>query len=184
MKLKLLPTNLGLSFLALTSSITSSYAQENSNVTPYTFSCEARTNAITGEKNPTTVARTPEKKYPVQFIVWKSRYFQGSGWTRQKRCEKVSRRIQEALDSGRKYIVSGQVGPYPIICAVDSVNKPCDKNYQLFQLEIGSNVEITLQRIMDIQAGATSAPIFQSSGDKKYFNIYKILKNAPVLQEE
>lgn len=184
MKLKLVTATLGLSLLVLSSTIISAYAQEDNNVTSYTFSCEERTNAITGEKNPTTVARTPEKKYPVQFIVWKSGYFQGSGWTRQKRCEKVSRRIQEAVDSGREYIVPGQSGPYPIICAVASPDKPCDKNYQLFQLEIGSNVETTLQRIMDIRAGVTSAPLFQTSGDKKYFNIYNILKNAQILQDQ
>ncbi|PNK02802.1 hypothetical protein CEP10_16300 [Cylindrospermopsis raciborskii S07] len=181
MQLKQCFTTLGLTIFTITSAATASLSQESTDFKSYqiTFSCQTATDVITGEKHPTTVAFIPNKKANVKFIFWKSDYFTGSGWTRQKRCEIVSGKFQTALDSGRYYLVSSKNGLYPTICAVESTDRVCDKNSQLFQLEIGSNPELILQRIVNIQNGVSSSPIFQSSGGTKYYNIYELLEAAP-----
>ncbi|MDB9455932.1 COP23 domain-containing protein [Dolichospermum circinale] len=180
MKLRSICTALGLTAFTLCVSVLPAFSQDEVNnfSDQVTFSCETKMDLVNNEKNPTTVAWISGKTTPIQLIVWKSKYFQESGWTRQKRCEIVSKKFQTALDSGRYYLVAGEIGSYPIVCAVNSLNQTCDKNYQLFQLQIGSKAEEILERLISIQDGVNSSPIWQSSGDRKYLNIYDYLKKA------
>ncbi|MHC5833119.1 MAG: COP23 domain-containing protein, partial [Nostoc sp.] len=82
-----------------------------------TFFCRQIFDKASGENIPATVAWVPERQGNIRFIGWKSEYFNKSGWTPEKRCEKVTTKFQESYDQGRlNYLTYGIFNGSPIIC--------------------------------------------------------------------
>ncbi len=101
-------------------STTASFAQP-SYAQSTTFYC-GRSRGI-----PVTYARTRNGKR-VPMIRWISNRFRRP-WTRERRCELVSRRFQRNLDNGRlRYIVTGRLRGYPVLCAARRKNAPCTRS--------------------------------------------------------
>lgn len=160
---------------------TSSESQPNK----VTFFCREKFDTASGEKIPVTVAWVPQRKGHVYVIGWKSEYFSKGGWTPQERCQKVTKKFQEAYDQDRlNYLSSGNIQGYPIICGLGNQGESCNGNNQLFTVKSGSNPEQVLQRLSDSLEGKTSEPILQSSGGQMYIDVRKILKEAPLINSQ
>lgn len=172
------------SIAALSFSLSPSFSQETSapnQPDKLTFLCRSIFDKASGEQVPATIAWIPERRGNVRFIAWKSEYFEKSGWTTQKRCEEVTKKFQAAYEQGRlEYLTTGQNNGYPIICTVN-IHGNCNGSNQLFTLKDGSNSELVLQQLTNIATGRSSEPLWQSSGEKTYFDVQKFLNNAPLL---
>lgn len=84
------------------------------------FVCEAGKNGI-----PTTYALTPIGKKPV--IRWVSKYFEGSGYTPQRRCEEVTQKMQTAENNGvLNFITVGRENNQDVICFSTVKGGKCD----------------------------------------------------------
>ena len=157
---------------------TSSESQPNK----LTFFCREKFDTASGEKIPVTVAWIPERKGHVYVIGWKSEYFNKGGWTPQERCQKVTKKFQEAYEQEHlNYLSSGKNLGYPIICGLANQGESCNGNNQLFTVKSGSNPEQVLQRLSDSLEGNASEPILQSSGEQIYIDVQKLLKKAPLI---
>jgi hypothetical protein len=147
MKLKNLTPILGFS-LTLTSTLL--LASPVRSQKPVTFSCSQL------EGIPTTVAHTSQHG-DVPIIKWVSDYFAKSGFDNQTRCNKVSEKFQTYHNQGTlKYFTTGKVNAQPVVCAVASQDTACNENTMLFTLQPTSNMNKTLQQLIDVRTGASS----------------------------
>lgn len=152
-----------------------------------TFFCRQIFDKASGENIPATVAWVPERQGNIRFIGWKSEYFNKSGWTPEKRCEKVTTKFQESYDQGRlNYLTYGIVHDSPIICGLANQGETCNSSNQLFSIKSDSDPELILQRLTDIFKGTASVspngpPILQSSGEQVYIAVQEFFKKTPLL---
>jgi hypothetical protein len=117
---------------------------------PTTFTCG------TNEGSPATIVKTAQHG-DVTIITWDSGFFQNSGFDNQTRCDMVSQKFQSLYDQGNlKYFTAGSANKQPIICAVPSMDSPCNSDSQLFTLKPDSNAEETLQKLFGVRRGASS----------------------------
>jgi hypothetical protein len=97
--------------------IDSSYSQEELGGS---FYCG---NSVDG--TPTTIFK-PSHGTDFPIIKWTSTYFSGSGFIPERRCQIVSKRLQQAFQTGNlKYFISTNVNGYPVICASKQMNGNC-----------------------------------------------------------
>ncbi|GAB4530751.1 MAG: hypothetical protein Tsb0014_13680 [Pleurocapsa sp.] len=147
MKVKNLTAILGFSLTLTSTLLLASPARSQKSVT---FSCSQF------EGTPTTVAHTSQHG-DVPIIKWVSGYFAGSGFDNQTRCNKVSEKFQTYHNQGTlKYFTTGKVNGQPVICAVASKDMACNGDTMLFTLKQTSNMNKTLQQLIDVRTGASS----------------------------
>lgn len=111
-----------------------------------------------------TKVRTSRGNKPIVIYEhWASR----SGWTAKRRCEKVSYRFQRFYEHGfLRYMRTGRIGKYPVICVTRQKNIPCRKHHVLFTLNTGVNPQTALVKLVSQGTGDVSSQISRiSSGD-------------------
>jgi hypothetical protein len=127
----------------------------------------------------TTYAQTPRGNIPV--IRWNSYYFEGSGYTPERRCQEVSSRFQNLHSQNMlSSITAGYLNGQPVICA--GSRGGCTSGNLLFTLKSGSDSASVLQQLFDVRAGASATPLYQSSNGSGVptIDMNQYLKNAPV----
>jgi hypothetical protein len=177
---------LGLTTFTLAAATTPTFSQGNNSVNKsnqVTFFCDKTFDAASGEKIPATFAWVPERKGNVRVIVWKSQFFESSGWTPTKRCQTVSPKFQAFYESGQlNYLTTGKINGYVVICS-PKAKEDCNPNNQLFTIKYGSNPEIVLQQLIGrFKQSSDQLPFYQSSGGKGYVNVKQLLKQAPLVR--
>ena len=131
------------------------------------FVCEAGKNGI-----PTTYALTPIGKKPI--IRWVSEYFEGSGYTPQKRCEMVTQQMQTAHNNGiLNFITVGRENNQDVICSSTAKGGKCDLT--ILTLKPNDSAGKAVEAILN--PGATG-PIEQSSG-QPYIDFEQWVKSIP-----
>lgn len=113
---------------------------------------------------PATLVQHPNRG-EVIFIRWTSDYFEGSGWTPQRRCEEVSKRFQKAQSQGTLiYIVPGRMNGYDVICASRSADGPCEE--MLFTLKQKEDREASpsevIEQVVEINLNSQAPPLAQT----------------------
>jgi hypothetical protein len=145
-----------------------------------TFYCGTRNGA------PATIARTSRGDIPM--IRWVSNDFTRLKYTPRQRCQEVSARFQNFNDNGTlKFIRTGTVNKYPVLCLASSSGGACAPKAVIVTLQTGSNPQVVLDRLLDLRARAAgkaldlggSQLIFYQDGDA-YLNIEQLLYIAPV----
>ncbi|AFZ54431.1 COP23 domain-containing protein [Cyanobacterium aponinum] len=144
-----------------------------------TYSC------INYKGKPTTVVDTSRGK--IQLIVWESDYFQNSGWTPNKRCQEVTQRFQEFSDKGiLKYVTTGQINSYPVICVGTQVpggGYQCQKDGLLITLQKNDNPNKVLENLFTNAAKVGGTPVTREPTGKYIFPMSNFIKNAPIMTE-
>jgi hypothetical protein len=132
------------------------------------FVCEAGKNGI-----PTTYALTPIGKKPV--IRWVSKYFEGSGYTPQRRCEEVTQKMQTAENNGvLNFITVGRENNQDVLCFSTAKGGKCD--ITLLTLKPDDSASKLIEDIFNINNAG--GPIEQSSG-QPYIDFEKWVKSIP-----
>jgi Circadian oscillating protein COP23 len=163
------------------------FSQSSNAETPYpkdriSFRCGEFLDKTSGETIPATVAYVPQRKASVSIIAWKSNYI--PQWDAQTRCDTVSPKFQAFYEDGRlEYLTTGENQGYDIICAAVETGQPCKAEDQLFQVKANNDPEAVLTGLTGIIEGTSSEPIYQSSGDKIYVSVDKLLNAAPAIEE-
>jgi hypothetical protein len=122
------------------------------------------------------------------MIRWVSKNFSSSRYTPQQRCQDVSARFQSFNDNGTlKFIRTGSVNRYPVLCVANSKGGNCASNAVLVTLRRGSDPQIVLERLLDLRARAAgrtlrlsgSQAVFYEQGEA-YVDIEKLLNSSAV----
>ncbi|OJJ20768.1 hypothetical protein BI308_20410 [Roseofilum reptotaenium AO1-A] len=135
----------------------------------------------TSQGSPATLVDSPRGVVPV--IVWQSSYFEGSGYSPQRRCQEVSSRFQTYYNNKiLEYLTTGIVNGYPVICVSQTNGGSCAG--VLFTLQQGDDANRVLQQMFSVRSGA-STPLYQSTGRrprprKLYIDMENYLNTAPV----
>jgi len=102
---------------------------------------------------PATIARTTRGNVPM--IQWVSYWASNSGWTPQRRCQAIANRFQRYYDNGMlKYMRTGIVNGYPVICIGSSTGGSCRARDVLVTLKWGSNPAFILEQMTDLRGRA------------------------------
>jgi Circadian oscillating protein COP23 len=130
---------------------------------------------------PTTVVKTVRGNIPM--IHW-VKSFTGRYNNINRRCQEVSARLDRFNQDGElKFIRTGNVNTYPVLCVDPGVNgNTCPKTRVLVTLPKGSDSSQILQQMLDLRARA-SGKIIQLSGEQlvryhqgnAYVNIDRLL---------
>lgn len=146
-----------------------------------TFFCTDVHDSASGSKIPATLVWIPERQGNIRIIGWKSEFFSRFGWDPQKRCEAVTPKFQEFYNAGKlKYLTTGYVKGYPIVCALSQENDACDESRQLFTMKPHDNPNQILHQLMDILKGKTADMLLQNSGGETLVPIPELFRRAPI----
>jgi hypothetical protein len=142
---------------------------------PTTFTCG------TNAGSPATIVKTAQHG-DVTIITWDSGFFQDSGFDNKTRCDMVTKKFQSLYDQGSlKYFTAGTASKQPIICAVPSMDSPCNSDSQLFTLKPDSNAEETLQKLFGVRRGASSESLNEnenpSASERTYLDFEAFLQD-------
>ena len=149
------------------------------------FFCGNNTHSIYGIV-PATIVKTPRGNVPM--IHWVSNWIKNPNWPRQKRCDEVAKRLNRYDANGMlKYIRTGKVKIYPVICVASSEGGNCNERDVVVTLEPGSDAEEVLQEMTDLR-GRSRKKIDMIIGDniifdvdgEAYIHVKYFLKKAPV----
>ena len=110
----------------------------------------------------TVVQPANPAKPPVVLIRWKSRFFEGAGYTPAIRCAIVSKKFQDAYTKNPNFVFTTTVAnSEPVICSADSRGGTCKT--LLYTVKRGYQDPIlTMLRLEQTRAGA-SGPMNESS---------------------
>lgn len=146
----------GVFLLGATITIASQWTQPIQAQPSRKFSCELLGGA------PTTVVKTIRGNLPM--IHW-VRSFTGKYNNISQRCGEVSNRLDRFNRDGKlKYIRTGNVNTYPVLCVDSGVSgNTCPKSSVLVTLPKGTDSAQVLQQMLDLRARA-SGRIIQLSG--------------------
>lgn len=102
---------------------------------------------------PATIARTTRGNVPM--IHWVSYWASNSGWTPQRRCQAIANRFQRYYDNGMlKYMRTGIVNGYRVICVGTSTGGGCRQRDVLVTLKWGRNPALILEQMTDLRRRA------------------------------
>jgi Circadian oscillating protein COP23 len=156
-------TGIAVTFTTISTMIPASYAAGNK------FYCN-QSGTI-----PKIFTRTPRGNLLIMNL--RSQSFSSSGWNPKRRCEEISRRFQAYYDNGiLKYITTGTMNGYPVVCITDRPNGNCTG--LLFTLKRGSNAKKTLAMLLNQRGLAGGKSVYQ--GDKSlsiYVDMDEYIKN-------
>ncbi|MBW4498716.1 MAG: COP23 domain-containing protein [Scytonema hyalinum WJT4-NPBG1] len=175
-------TGLAIALTFSTSMTKPSLAQEP----PLSFFCDIF------QSNYATKVRTSKGNRAILFYEdWAS----SSGWTPKKRCQAVSSRFQNFYNQNLlKYMRSGKVKNYPVICVTPQKGTPCQENHVLITLEAGTNPQAALRSLVSQSQGDSSSGVsamsYQEPTEPSYFstdsqgnlyvNVEELIETAPV----
>ena len=146
------------------------------------FYCGEYTDKSSGETIPATMAYVPQRKASVSIIAWKSDYI--PAWDAQTRCETVSPKFQTFFEDSRlDYLTTGKNNGYDIVCAAIKIGQACTSEEQLFQVKANDDPQAVLKGLAGIVEGKSSEPIYQSSGQRIYVSMEKLVDSAPIVEE-
>jgi Circadian oscillating protein COP23 len=114
---------------------------------------------------PATVVEPANKvRPPVVLIRWKSKFFNGAGYTPQTRCAIVSKKFQDAYAKNPNFVFTTTIANgESVICSADSRGGTC--NTLLYTIKRGYQDPIlTMLRLEQTRAGAAGALNESSSG--------------------
>lgn len=143
---------------------------------------------------PTTVAYT--NRGPIKLIAWKNKYFSGSGYTPERRCQEVTTRFQYHSDAKNlRYISTGIMNRYNIICVSDEFGN-CKPNGLLITIQHNQDAEKIMRDLFSVAARNSNAVINLSDGKnsgvitrvgsngdfKETIDLDKFLAKSPVIR--
>lgn len=156
MKLKfftktLLSAGIGISLSISTTMNQSSSAQQK------TYFCAQRNGEYT------TFVKTRRGNIP--FLTYSSF---GAEWNSRRRCQTISERFQKNHQNGNlKYIRTGQINGYPVLCAVSSSRESCIDYNVLITLQYGTDAQSVLKSIENYRV-RSSGKIIRVNADSLY----------------
>jgi Circadian oscillating protein COP23 len=145
----------------------------NADTTPTSYSCGSF-NGV-----PSTMASTKNGKN-VPVIQYKSRHFNASGWTPERRCQEVSQRFDSLSRQGllrQAFLTTGRKNGQNIICVSPSEGSACMDNGILFTLRPESNPARTLRDLTE-WAKYQTGPLSQTTSSRPYYSLDEILETA------
>lgn len=107
-------------------------------------------------------------------------------WTTQKRCVETSKRFQKFYNAKTlKYIGSGEVNNYPVLCALPSTEGVCDRENMLVTLPLGSNPAEEARTLMDTRNVISGSIVSVNGGTEKLENYIdgNVYYNLDVFEE-
>jgi hypothetical protein len=123
---------------------------------------------VNGKKVPATYAFTPGQGN-IPMIVWARNDFRGSVSARQ-RCYAVARRFQTHYENRTlKYIRTGVVRGYPVICVANVRGGACPENQVLVTLNPGTNPGIVLGQLLDLRSRSAGRAVYLSGEDRVFY---------------
>lgn len=130
---------------------------------------------------PTTFVQSGPNEYR-GVIRWSSDYFSGSGYTPMRRCEEVTARFNtlDARPGKIDIITTGYLNGELVIYAPSSGRERANSANLLFTLKRGDDPKQKLAQFLNIRAGASSSPMFESSSDSATVDFNKFLESVPV----
>jgi hypothetical protein len=162
-----------------------------SNITPHTqlvsqndssqedkarFTCGTSYSYRLKKRVPTTLSWSPAGKRAL--IQWVKQM--DSHWTPEKRCQEVSKRMQEANDAGTlKYITNGKMNGQRVICTATEVNGDC-KNL-LMTLRQGDKPLKFMGEFQEVFNSRSDGVVEHSSGEPQIYlriDLNEMLRNA------
>jgi hypothetical protein len=148
----------GICLLGALLSIESQWWQTSQAQSARKFSCELMAGS------PTTIVKTVRGNIPM--IRW-VKTFTGRYNSLNERCHEVSTRLDRFdRDGNLKYIRTGNVNAYPVLCVDSGVSgNTCPQNRVLVTLPKGTDSAQMLQRMLDLRARA-SGRIIELSGQQ------------------
>jgi hypothetical protein len=121
----------------------------------------------------------------IPFIVYKSNYFRNAGYDNQKRCQMVSRRLNELFHNGQlDYVTSGIVNRQPVICGVRSNSETCARYNVILTLKEREDANDIIKHLFDLKRGFAVGPIPQARPEDQepipsHLSLKDIIRNAP-----
>ncbi|PSB02421.1 COP23 domain-containing protein [Merismopedia glauca] len=145
---------------------------------------------VAGKKVPATYAFTPGQGN-IPMIVWVRNDFAGSTSARQ-RCHAVARRFQTHYENRTlKYIRTGMVSAYPVICIANVRGGACPENQVLVTLNPGTNSSLVLSQLLDVRSRSAGRAVYLSGEDgifyeegEAYIDVEQLLELAPSADTE
>jgi Circadian oscillating protein COP23 len=132
---------------------------------------------------PATVVEPANKsRRPVVLIRWKSKFFNGAGYTPQTRCAIVSKKFQDAYAKNPNFVFTTTIANgESVICSADSRGGTC--NTLLYTIKRGYQDPIlTMLRLEQTRAGASGALNESSSGsstvEPAYVGVQDLIANV------
>lgn len=115
-----------------------------------------------GEK-PVTVVDT--KRGRIELIIWKSQFFEGSGYTPQRRCNQVTARFQQHSNQKTlRYISTGTMNGQKVICVAKNDAGDCRNDGLLITLEPKDNPNQVLKDLFNLRERNSSGGIYRNFG--------------------
>jgi hypothetical protein len=130
----------------------------------------------------TVVAPANKLRPPVVLIRWKSKFFNGAGYTPQTRCAIVSKKFQDAYAKNANFVFTTTIANgESVICAAESRGGTC--NTLLYTIKRGYQDPIlTMLRLEQTRAGASGALNESSSGssavESAYVGVQDLIANV------
>jgi len=160
MKVKLLTRGLFIFFMVWGAVVATAQSTLSQQQAPGTFSCGQDSG------RPATIVQHPQRGN-VTLILWISRYFEGSGWDHQKRCEQVSSKFQQNQKSGvLKNIVAGTYNRYYVLCAfpgdVPDQVIPCENERVLMTLRPEDDPQAFIKKLAAVNGDESQDPLVHS----------------------
>jgi hypothetical protein len=123
----------------------------------------------------TTLVWVPNRRGNIALITWQSEYF-APREKLQQRCEIVTEKFQKAFDRGQlKYLTTGIVNKYNVVCGVAENDDKCNAQNQLFNLKPTDDPAEALGKLIDASEGKESGPLREGGGEDNYFDVEAIL---------
>lgn len=121
---------------------------------------------------PATIVQSP-RHGNIPIIVWSSGFFESGGYDNQTRCNIVSNKFQYFSDRDTlQFFTAGRVKRQPVICAVASMDSPCNSDSLLFTLKPGTDEQDTLQRLFDVRSRSTEQALNENNNVTAQGRIY------------
>lgn len=120
---------------------------------------------------PASILLLREKEIPT--FVWKSNYFEKSGYTNHVRCREVTGRLNEIFEDGTPWFTSGEINGWPVICTAKRKGEDCSK--LVYTLKLEQDPEEVLDRITGFNISEVNAsdPLYESSSCPLYVGLDK-----------
>jgi hypothetical protein len=132
--------------------------------------------------SPATMVEPANKaKRPVVLIRWKSRFFEGAGYTPATRCAIVSKKFQNAYAKNPNFVFTTTVANgEPVICSAESRGGACTT--LLYTVKRGYQDPIlTMLRLEQTRVGASGPMNESSSGgasEPSYVGVQDLIANV------
>lgn len=143
--------NLSLASLACTAAI--ALTSQPAKAANTTFECISNPNG----EGYATIAISPKGNKTKPLITWNSEFFEGSGWTPERRCREVSERLNDVVAQvGGRFkdvlLKTGRVRGYDVVCWVEDEADRCNSDNLLVTMSEGSDPHEFLERLVNRRA--------------------------------